>query len=217
MKLASDLIAERREMVETQLRRRGIRDPRVLRAMGEIPREEFVPPDWQRLAYRDEPIQIGHRQTISQPYMTALMAEVLELRGTETVLEVGAGSGYAAAVLGALAAQVVSIELIPALAKFARRNLARTGRDHKVLVVCGDGSLGDPQLAPYDAISVAAGAPDVPHALLEQLNDPGRLVIPLGDRLDQELRVVSKRGGRIATRVATLCRFVPLRGGEGWR
>jgi len=217
MKLAPDLIAERREMVETQLRRRGIQDPRVLRAMGEIPREEFVPPDLQHLAYRDEPIQIGHRQTISQPYMTALMAEVLELRGTETVLEVGTGSGYAAAVLGALAAQVVSIELIPALAKFARRNLTRTGRDHKVLVVCGDGSLGDPQLAPYDAISVAAGAPDVPHALLEQLNDPGRLVIPLGDRLDQELRVVSKKGGRIATRVATLCRFVPLRGGEGWR
>jgi protein-L-isoaspartate(D-aspartate) O-methyltransferase len=217
MKLPPDLIAERREMVETQLRRRGIQDPRVLRAMGEIPREEFVPPDLQHLAYRDEPIQIGHRQTISQPYMTALMAEVLELRGTETVLEVGAGSGYAAAVLGALAAQVVTIELIPALAKFARRNLTRTGRDHKVLVVCGDGSLGDPQLAPYDAISVAAGAPDVPHALLEQLNDPGRLVIPLGDRLDQELRVVSKKGGRIATRVATLCRFVPLRGGEGWR
>jgi protein-L-isoaspartate(D-aspartate) O-methyltransferase len=217
MKLAADLITERREMVETQLRRRGIQDPRVLRAMGEIPREEFVPHDLQHLAYRDDPIQIGYGQTISQPYMTALMAEVLHMRGTETVLEVGTGSGYAAAVLGALAAQVVTIELIPALAKFARHNLARTGRDYNVLVVRGDGSLGDPQLAPYDAISVAAGAPDLPHALLEQLNDPGRLVIPLGDRLDQELRVVSKQGGRIATRVATLCRFVPLRGGEGWR
>ena len=217
MKLAPDLIAERREMVETQLRRRGIQDPRVLRAMGEIPREEFVPPDLQHLAYQDDPIQIGYGQTISQPYMTALMAEVLELTGKETVLEVGTGSGYAAAVLGALAAQVVTIELIPALAASARKNLARAGRDQNVLVVCGDGSLGDPQLAPYDAISVAAGAPDVPHALLEQLNDPGRLVIPVGDRLDQELRVFSKRGGRIATRVATLCRFVPLRGGDGWR
>jgi protein-L-isoaspartate(D-aspartate) O-methyltransferase len=185
--------------------------------MGEIPREEFVPPDLQHLAYQDDPLQIGYGQTISQPYMTALMAEVLELTGKETVLEVGTGSGYAAAVLGALAAQVVTIELIPALAAIARKNLARSGRDQNVLVVCGDGSLGDPQLAPYDAISVAAGAPDVPHALLEQLNDPGRLVIPVGDRLDQELRVFSKQGGRIATRVATLCRFVPLRGGEGWR
>jgi protein-L-isoaspartate(D-aspartate) O-methyltransferase len=149
--------------------------------------------------------------------MTALMAEVLELTGRETVLEVGTGSGYAAAVLGALAAQVVTIELIPALAKFARKNLARAGRDKNILVVYGDGSLGDPQLAPYDAISVAAGAPEVPHALLEQLNDPGRLVIPVGDRLDQELRVTVKEAGRIATRVATQCRFVPLRGGEGWR
>ncbi|MBI2680034.1 MAG: protein-L-isoaspartate(D-aspartate) O-methyltransferase [Candidatus Solibacter usitatus] len=203
-------------MVETQLRRRGIRDGRVLRAMTEIPREEFVPPEHRVQSYRDEPVHIGYGQTISQPYMTALMAEVLELDGTETVLEVGSGCGYAAAVLGALAARVVTVEIVPGLAQMARANLRRTVRDANVTVVEGDGSLGYPERAPYDAISVAAGAPDVPLPLLDQLNDPGRLTIPVGSFLDQELRVVWKRGGLIDTRVATQCRFVPLRGGEGW-
>jgi protein-L-isoaspartate(D-aspartate) O-methyltransferase len=214
--LIPDWATERRKMVETQLRRRGIHDERVLRAMREIPREEFVPAESQLVAYQDEPIPIGHGQTISQPYMTALMAESFELTGTETVLEVGAGSGYAAAVLGALAARVVSVEIIPALAQLARENLRRTGSDTNVTVVCGDGSLGYPEAAPFDAISVAAGAPQIPAALLDQLKDPGRLVIPVGDYGDQELRVVSKQGGRIDYRVAVLCRFVPLRGGEGW-
>ena len=176
-----------------------------------------MPPDSRFTAYFDEPIDIGFRQTISQPYMTALMAALLELEGCETVLEVGTGSGYAAAVLGALAGQVVTIELIPRLAAIARENLARTGRGQNVLVVSGDGSMGYPQLAPYDAISVAAGAPDVPHALLDQLKDPGRLVIPVGERNDQELRIIQKRNGQTESRVATLCRFVPLRGGEGWQ
>ena len=203
-------------MVEAQLRRRGIHDERVLRAMREIPREEFVPADSRLVACEDDPIHIGHGQTISQPYMTALMAESLELAGTESVLEVGAGSGYAAAVLGALAVRVVSVEIIPALAQLACENLRRTGRDTNVTVVCGDGSLGYPDSAPFDAISVAAGAPEIPAALLEQLKDPGRLVIPVGDYGDQELRVVSKQRGRIDYRVAVLCRFVPLRGGEGW-
>jgi len=203
-------------MVEAQLRRRGIHDEGVLRAMGGIPREEFVPAESRLMAYQDEPIHIGHGQTISQPYMTALMAESLELAGTETVLEVGAGCGYAAAVLGALAARVVSVEIIPALAKLARENLRRTARDTNVTVVCGDGSLGYTEAAPFDAISVAAGAPEIPAALLEQLKDPGRLVIPVGDYGDQELRVISKQGGRVDYRVAVLCRFVPLRGGEGW-
>jgi len=204
-------------MVEIQLRRRGILDPRVLRAMRQIPREEFVPPYVQFLAYQDDPVSIGYAQTISQPYMTALMAEVLELTGQESVLEVGTGSGYAAAVLGALAARVVTIELIPALARFARQNLSRTGCGANVVVVTGDGSLGYPPQAPYDAISVAAGAPGIPAPLLDQLNDPGRLVIPVGERNDQELRVVWRREGKIEPRVATLCRFVPLRGGEGWK
>jgi len=203
-------------MVEAQLRRRGIRDERVLQAMREIPREEFVPPESRLMAYQDEPIPIGRGQTISQPYMTALMAESLELAGTETVLEVGAGCGYAAAVLGTLASRVVSVEIIPALAQLAGENLRRTGRDMNVTVVCGDGSMGYPEAAPFDAISVAAGAPEIPSTLLEQLKDPGRLVIPVGDYGDQELRVVSKRHGRIDYRVAVLCRFVPLRGGEGW-
>ena len=203
-------------MVEAQLRRRGIHDERVLEAMGEIPREEFVPAESRLVAYQDDPIHIGHGQTISQPYMTALMAESLELAGTESVLEVGAGSGYAAAVLGALAVRVVSVEIIPALAQLACENLRRTGRDTNVTVVCGDGSLGYPDSAPFDAISVAAGAPEIPAALLEQLKDPGRLVIPVGDYGDQELRVVSKQRGRIDYRVAVLFRFVPLRGGEGW-
>jgi protein-L-isoaspartate(D-aspartate) O-methyltransferase len=203
-------------MVDKQLRRRGIRDPRLLRAMGSIPRQEFVPPDVRVLAYRDDPLSIGFGQTISQPYMTALMAEVLDLRGNETVLEVGTGCGYAAAVLGSLARRVVSVEIVPGLANLARENLRRTGCGPNVEVVLGDGSLGYGGYAPYDAISVAAAAPDIPMSLLEQLNDPGRLVIPVGTRDDQELRVISKYEGRIEFRVATLCRFVPLRGGEGW-
>jgi protein-L-isoaspartate(D-aspartate) O-methyltransferase len=215
--MVPDFSEERRQMVERQLSRRGIRDPRVLDAMAQIPREQFVPAESHFIAYFDEPIDIGFRQTISQPYMTALMAELLELEGSDNVLEVGTGSGYAAAVLGALARRVVTVELIPRLAAVARQNLARTGRDRNVIVVSGDGSLGYAELAPYDAISVAAGAPAVPQALLDQLKDPGRLVIPVGERRDQELRVIQKCDGQIESRVATLCRFVPLRGGEGWK
>jgi len=211
-----DWAAERRDMIERQLRRRGIRDARVLRAMGAIPREEFVPLELRVLAYKDDPVAIGFGQTISQPYMTALMAECLELAGTETVLEVGAGSGYAAGVLGALAARVIAIELIPGLVEVARANLRRTCRGANVTVVQGDGSAGYAPVAPYDAISVAAAAPDLPASLLDQLRDPGCAVIPVGSREDQDLRVYTKRGGCIDYRVATQCRFVPLRGGEGW-
>ncbi|HLI84684.1 MAG TPA: protein-L-isoaspartate(D-aspartate) O-methyltransferase [Bryobacteraceae bacterium] len=215
--MVPDFASERRKMVERQLRRRGIRDERVLAAMRQIPREEFVPLDSRLSAYADEPIAIGYRQTISQPYMTALMAEQLEIQGGEKVLEVGAGSGYAAAVLGMLAARVVSIELIPGLAAIAANTLARTGYGYNVAIIAGDGSLGYPPEAPYNAISVAAAAPEAPQALLDQLNDPGRLVIPVGEWDDQELRVFVKRAGKIESRVVTLCRFVPLRGGEGWR
>jgi protein-L-isoaspartate(D-aspartate) O-methyltransferase len=204
-------------MVEAQLERRGIADQRVLAAMREVPREEFVPERYRGEAYADEPIAIGYGQTISQPYMVALMAERLQLTGREVTLEVGAGCGYAAAVLGRLAWRVVTVELIPELAALAQSNLRRTGLDGNVIVVPGDGSLGCAAFAPYDAIAVAAGAPEIPAALLEQLNDPGRLVIPVGERDDQELRVVQKCGGRIEERVATMCRFVLLRGGEGWK
>lgn len=208
--------AERQRMVETQLRRRGIHNPRVLAAMGAIPREEFVPLEWRVTAYGDSPVAIGYGQTISQPYMTALMAAEMELDGSETVLEVGAGCGYAAAVLGALAKRVIALEIIPELAGAARHNLQRTGCDSNVEVIATDGSLGFAAYAPYDAISVAAGAPSVPPALLEQLRDPGRLVIPVGALEDQELLVVTRKGGQTGTRVAAMCRFVPLRGGEGW-
>jgi protein-L-isoaspartate(D-aspartate) O-methyltransferase len=212
-----DWPTERAEMVERQLRKRGIHDARVLDAMRAIPREEFLPLESRVAGYRDEPAGIGHGQTISQPYMTALMAQELELTGGETVLEVGAGSGYSAAVLGALAAKVVAIELVPALAALAEQNLKKTGRLRNITIVCGDGSKGWTELAPYDGISVAAAAPDVPPKLIEQLREGGRLVIPVGDYLDQELLVIVKAEGEIRTRVATHCRFVPLRGRHGWK
>jgi len=200
-----------------QLRKNGIRDQRVLDAMGRIPREEFVPAEVRVCSYQDDALPIGHGQTISQPYMIALMAELLELTGAETVLEIGGGCGYHAAVLGALAARVISIELIPGLARQAESSLQRTGLGGNITVICGDGSAGWPAAAPYDGISVAAGAPEVPAALLDQLADPGRLVIPVGGPLDQELRAISKSGGVLRERVATFCRFVPLRGHRGWQ
>lgn len=212
-----DWRSERRRMVDRQLRKRGIHDQRVLDAMLTIPREEFVPPDCRICSYQDEPLQIGYGQTISQPYMIALMAELLELTGTETVLEVGGGCGYHAAVLGSLAARVISIELIPGLARQAEQNLQRVSLAGNITIICGDGSQGWPDAAPYSGISVAAAAPDVPAPLLAQLGDPGRLVIPVGAWLDQELRVIVKSGGVTHERVATFCRFVPLRGDAGWR
>jgi protein-L-isoaspartate(D-aspartate) O-methyltransferase len=212
-----DWTRERKRMVDEQLRGRGITDERVLAAMLEIPRQEFVPVEARVLSYRDEPISIAFGQTISQPYMTALMAQSLELKGTEVILDVGAGSGYAAAVLGALGASVISIELIGGLALLAARNLQRTGRAANVRVVTGDGSVGYPEFAPYDAISVGAAAPDVPAKLIDQLHKSGRLVIPVGTREDQSLMIVTKKDGAKTSRVATQCRFVPLRGAEGWR
>jgi len=215
--LLPDFPAQRREMVEAQLRKRGIGDAHVLQAMLEVPREEFVAEPYRFSAYADEPIPIGFGQTISQPYMVALMAERLQLTGCEQVLEVGTGCGYAAAVLGRLALRVITVELIAELALLAQSNLRRAGLDSNIVALHADGSVGCPGFAPYDAISVAAAAPETPAALLEQLKDPGLLVIPVGERDDQELRVIHKREGRFEERVATMCRFVPLRGGEGWK
>src|ERR1700690_2205256 len=206
-----DWALQRRMMVSRQLRGRGIRDERVLAAMIEIPREDFVLEDSRAAAYSDEPLGIGFGQTISQPYMTALMVQCLELQGAETVLEVGSGCGYHAAVLGAVAARVITIELIPELAAMARENLANTGRLGNITVIAGDGSLGYPPEAPYDAISVAAAAAAVPRALIEQLKNRGRVGVPVGPYADQELRVVRKKGGAIDWHVAEYCRFVPLR------
>jgi protein-L-isoaspartate(D-aspartate) O-methyltransferase len=207
----------RHRMVEEQLRNRGIRDERVLRAMETVPRHEFVPKPHRHLAYNDEPQPIGAEQTISQPYMVAAMAEALILTGNEKVLEVGAGSGYAAAVMSLLAAHVYTLETEPALAELARGNLERSGFAGRVTVLCGDGTLGYPKEAPYQAISVAAGAPRIPQALLDQL-DPagGRLAIPVGTTQDQELRLIRRHGDKTETRKVAHCRFVPLRGAEGW-
>ncbi len=202
--------------VDRQLRKRGIRDERVIAAMTSIAREQFVPEAHRRSAYDDSPIDLGYGGTISQPYMTALMAECLELKGFEKVLDVGSGSGYHAAVLAALSARVISIEIVPELLEQARSNLARAGLLHKVELVLGDGSGGYPQEMPYDAISVAAGAPEAPQPLLDQLADPGRMVIPIGSRTDQDLHVIEKRAGQLSRSIRSSCRFVPLRGEGGW-
>ncbi len=207
----------RDDMVEKQLRRRGIRDRRVLAAMRRVPRHQFVPESFRDHAYDDDPLPIGAAQTISQPYMVAAMAEALSLRGPERILEVGSGCGYGAAVLAELAAEVWTIECLPLLVALARRHLAAAGYK-KVHVVQGDGSLGYPQAAPFQAISVAAGAPDVPHQLLDQLDEEnGRLVIPVGTRNDQELRLVRRVAGRVETKVVSFCRFVPLLGAQAWK
>jgi protein-L-isoaspartate(D-aspartate) O-methyltransferase len=214
--MPADFRQQRETMVSRQLCARGIHDERLLDAVRRIPREEFVSPEWRDSSYRDEPAPIGFGQTISQPYIAAVMVQSLELRGPERVLDIGSGSGYHAALLAAMAARVVSVERIPELAQLARRNLERAGVTN-VTVVTGDGSRGYAPEAPYDAISVAAAAPEVPPSLYEQLNDPGRLVIPVGSYDDQELRLVEKRAGRIQSRLVTLCRFVPLLGEEGWK
>jgi protein-L-isoaspartate(D-aspartate) O-methyltransferase len=189
-------------MVERQLRARGIRDERVLEAMARVPREVFVPEELRDAAYEDAALPIGHGQTISQPYMVARICEELRLRGDERVLDVGTGSGYQAAVLAELAAEVHSIERIPELAEAAREALAGTG----VQVHVGDGTRGLPDRAPFDGIAVAAAANEPPAALLEQLARHGRLVIPVGSHHHQVLQVHSD--GEIVATVP--CRFVPL-------
>ena len=209
---------QRQAMVVRQLRRRRIRDERVLQAMGEVPRHEYVPSEHRRIAYEDHPVSIGQGQTISQPYMVAAMTEALELRGTERVLEVGTGSGYQAAILARLAARVYTMERDPELFRLAGERLERlgvTGGD-TVVLLHGDGSEGYPPAAPYDGILVAAAAPRVPDCFLEQLVEGGRLVIPVGSLEHQEFRQVRKCQGKPVSRVLGHCRFVPLKGRHGW-
>lgn len=203
-------------MVRKHLRDRGLKDPRLLAAFSQVPREEFVPADLRDWSYADRPLGIGSGQTISQPYIVALTADMLKLTGREKVLEVGTGSGYAAAILSLMAAQVYSVERLPELAQTASERLQRLGF-RNVTVLCEDGTLGYPEGAPYDAIAVAAGGPRVPEALRAQLSSGGRLVIPVGGEDEQALVRVTRQDDD-TFREESVCkvRFVPLLGEQGW-
>ncbi|HEU5074630.1 MAG TPA: protein-L-isoaspartate(D-aspartate) O-methyltransferase [Polyangiaceae bacterium] len=210
IKLDDSMFRMRRtELVERALRARGIHDERVLEVMSRVPRHLFVPPELAEHAYEDRALPIGFGQTISQPYMVAVMLETLGLSGTERVLDVGTGSGYQAALLSLLAREVVSLDVVPELAASAQARLKELGfRGIEVLV--GDGSLGHREGAPYDAILVAAAAADLPIPLIDQLADDGQLLIPVGPEGVQELILVHKLGGRTTTRKIADCAFVPL-------
>ena len=207
---------ERARMVEWQLRRRGIDDERVLAAMERVPRELFAPPDVREEAYADAALSIGSGQTISQPYMVALICAQLALRGDERVLDVGTGSGYQAAVLAELAGEVHTIERIPELAETARANLVAAGYERRVQVHVGDGTRGVPEHAPFGAIAVAAAALEAPPALYDELEPRGRLVVPVGSRWEQLLHVVVRSPEGPALLRTVPCRFVPLLGEEGF-
>jgi protein-L-isoaspartate(D-aspartate) O-methyltransferase len=206
---------QRQHMVDRQLRARGIRDPRVLTAMSVIPREHFLSDSAAGAAYADRPLAIGLGQTISQPYIVALMTEALGLRASDRVLEIGTGSGYSAAVLSQLAARVFTVERHPALANLARSRLAALALGN-VDVRCGDGSLGWPEHAPFDAIAVTAAGPRVPTALLEQLAPGGRLVMPIDDASGQELVLVRREPEGLVTSSLGDVVFVPLIGEQAW-
>lgn len=198
-----------------ELRSKGIRDLAVLRAFEKVPRHQFVPTGIRHRAYEDTPLPIGNGQTISQPFIHAHYLELLALKGTEKVLEIGTGTGYQTALLSHLVPQVFSIERIPALTDQARANLLKLGINNVSLCV-GDGTLGWKAYAPFDAILVSAGSPSVPQPLLDQLADGGRLLVPVGDRDTQHLMVYTKRGDRIDEREIAPVRFVPLIGTHGW-
>lgn len=202
-------------MVELQLRARGIRDPRVLAAMERVPRHEFLGPEFQREAYEDCPLPIGHGQTVSQPYIVAAMLEALELQPADRVLEIGTGSGYQTALLAELAGKVYSIERHAALAERACQTLERLGYTG-VRALVGDGTEGLPAAAPFDAILVSAAAPKLPPPLLEQLVEGGRMIVPVGFAGGQELELVRKQQGQPCITHLDACRFVPLIGREGF-
>lgn len=207
--------ADRLQMVAAQIERRGLLNERLLAALRRVPRHLFVPPDQQSFAYEDRPLPIGSGQTISQPYIVALMTSLLNLQGSENVLEIGAGSGYQAAVLALMAASVHTIERHEPLAEQAIQTLAALGIQN-VAVHSGDGSLGWPNAAPYEAIMVTAAAPRVPHPLLNQLADGGRLVIPVGSSGVQELQLWTRNGESNQYESLIQVSFVPLRGAHGW-
>ena len=208
--------AQRQAMVRQQLMPRGIRDPRVLAACAKVPRHLFVPPEQRTKSYLDHPLPIGHGQTISQPYIVALMTEALGLRPEAKVLDVGTGSGYQTNILAELAQLVYTIERIPELLESARHILQELGIQN-VQFRAGDGTLGWPAAAPFDGILITAAAPQIPVSLLAQLAEGGRLVIPIGSAFTQNLTVVEKTGGKIQERILCSCVFVPLIGAEGWK
>lgn len=220
-----DFETQRRRVVESLVLSGYLRNPKVIKALLKVPRELFVPPHLREYAYVDTPLPIGKGQTISAIHMVALMTEELDPQPGDRVLEVGTGSGYHAAVLAEIVAvqdtskrgHVYTIERIPELAEFARRNLEKAGYAEHVTVIVGDGTLGHPERAPYDRIIVTAAAPKVPEPLLEQLADGGRMVIPVGDLYLQRLLIIEKHGSSIHKKWGIECVFVPLIGEYGWR
>jgi protein-L-isoaspartate(D-aspartate) O-methyltransferase len=210
----SEFRGARQRLVET-LQSKGIRDLAVLRAFEMTPRHAFIPTGLRHRAYEDAPLPIGNGQTISQPWVHARYLELLRLTGKERVLEIGTGSGYQTVLLAHLAAQVFSIERIPALLQSARENIQRAGVNN-VSLLLGDGTIGWREYAPYDAILVGAGAPSIPQPLLDQLAEGGRLLIPIGDREEQRLVVADRKNGQIEQHEVAPVRFVPLVGHHGW-
>src|SRR5580693_4070070 len=207
---------ERAEMLDKQLRRRGVHDSGVLSAMAAVRREEFVPKEFRQRAYEDAPLPIGEGQTISQPYIVAAMTAALDLTCKERILEIGTGCGYQAAILSRLAKIVFTVESRSELASSATARLDRLGFEN-VHVHCGDGTLGLPELSPFDAILVAAAAPSVPEPLRAQLAEGGRLILPVGGADNQELLRIERHGNSFETRALEACRFVPLIGYHGWK
>jgi protein-L-isoaspartate(D-aspartate) O-methyltransferase len=214
--MAHDFKLARERMVKNQLMARGIRDERVLQAMGKIPRHLFIQEALAGEAYNDHPVPIGDKQTISQPYIVALMTEALELKGSENTLEIGTGSGYQTAILAELSSRVYTIERIKSLLVKARKLLAKLGYNN-ILFKAFDGTLGWKEYAPFDAIMVTAGSPNVPDPLKEQLADNGRMIIPVGDRYTQELIKITRKGENFEQEGLGGCRFVNLIGVHGWK
>ncbi len=215
MQIGQDFEAQRTRMVNEQLRGRDIRDPRVLGAMQAVPRHLFIAPEYAQHAYADSPLPIGNEQTISQPYIVALMTQLLNLQGSERVLEIGTGSGYQAAILAHLASEVYTVERIAPLARRAEATLHQLGMKN-VYFHIGDGTRGWAEHAPYDRIIVTAAAPQVPHALLEQLVEDGLLVIPVGGRGNQTLQRLERKGQDYESEIIVPVAFVPLKGDFGW-
>jgi protein-L-isoaspartate(D-aspartate) O-methyltransferase len=214
--MAHDFKLARERMVKNQLMARSIRDERVLKAMGKIPRHLFIQEALAGEAYNDHPVPIGEKQTISQPYIVALMTEALELEGSENTLEIGTGSGYQTAILAELSSRVYTIERIKSLLVKARKLLAKLNYNN-ILFKAFDGTLGWKDYAPFDAIMVTAGAPSVPEPLKEQLADNGRIIIPVGDRYTQELIKITRKGESFDQESLGGCRFVNLIGVHGWK